>query len=290
MDTKERKTNDVGRERTRIKVDAQIVYTEPKPFNRRRFLLRLATVAAVVLALVLGMSIFFKVETINVAGVGKYTEWDVRQASGIADGETLLSLNKARISSNIMAALPYVETVRIGIELPGTVYIQITERTVVYAVQSIDESWWLVNSDGVVAEKTNAAEAEDHTRILGVLIENPEVGKTAVAHEEQASAGPDTEPVTEYNWERLDAAVSIAQQLEAAGVLGQIVTIDVSDLGDLEMWYGTRFQIYLGDHTNLHTKIRAVKSAIDQMDDYQAGRLDASFTTWPTQVEFKSFE
>jgi cell division protein FtsQ len=271
-------------------VDAQIVYTEPKPFNRRRFLLRLATVAAVVLALVLGMSIFFKVETINVAGVGKYTEWDVRQASGIADGETLLSLNKARISSNIMAALPYVETVRIGIELPGTVYIQITERTVVYAVQSIDESWWLVNSDGVVAEKTNAAEAEDHTRILGVLIENPEVGKTAVAHEEQASAGPDTEPVTEYNWERLDAAVSIAQQLEAAGILGQIVTIDVSDLGDLEMWYGTRFQIYLGDHTNLHTKIRAVKSAIDQMDDYQAGRLDASFTTWPTQVEFKSFE
>jgi hypothetical protein len=161
---------------------------------------------------------------------------------------------------------------------------------VVYAVQSIDESWWLVNSDGVVAEKTNAAEAEDHTRILGVLIENPEVGKTAVAHEEQAPAGPDTEPVTEYNWERLDAAVSIAQQLEAAGILGQIVTIDVSDLGDLEMWYGTRFQIYLGDHTNLHTKIRAVKSAIDQMDDYQAGRLDASFTTWPTQVEFKSFE
>ena len=290
MDTKERKTNDMGRERTRVKVDAEIVYTEPKPFNRRRFLLRLATVAAVVLALVLGMSIFFKVETINVAGVGKYTEWDVRQASGIADGETLLSLNKARISSNIMAALPYVETVRIGIELPGTVYIQITERTVVYAVQSTDESWWLLNSDGVVAEKTNAAEAEDHTRILGVLIENPEVGKTAVAHEEQAPAGPDTEPVTEYNWERLDAAISIAQQLEAVGVLGQIVTIDVSDLGDLEMWYGTRFQIYLGDHANLYTKVRAVKSASDQMDDYQAGRLDASFTTWPTQVEFKSFE
>ena len=38
----------------------QIQYTPAKPFNRTRFLLHLATVVAVVLAVLLGMSIFFK--------------------------------------------------------------------------------------------------------------------------------------------------------------------------------------------------------------------------------------
>ena len=39
--------------------DSDVVYIPPKPFQRGRFLLRLATVTAVVLAVVLGMSIFF---------------------------------------------------------------------------------------------------------------------------------------------------------------------------------------------------------------------------------------
>ena len=60
-----------------------VVYTQPDPFNRNRFILRLVTVVAVVLALIFGMSIFFKVKTVTVAGTNKYTAWDVREASGI---------------------------------------------------------------------------------------------------------------------------------------------------------------------------------------------------------------
>jgi len=38
----------------------QLTYTEPKPFNRKKFLLQLLIVAAVVIALVFVMSLFFK--------------------------------------------------------------------------------------------------------------------------------------------------------------------------------------------------------------------------------------
>ena len=88
-----RASNTPRRERTRQPDD--VVYTQPKPFLRRRFLLHMATVLAVVVALVLGMSLFFKVETVTVAGMEKYTAWDVRQASGISDGENLLGISKA---------------------------------------------------------------------------------------------------------------------------------------------------------------------------------------------------
>ena len=291
METKENIKHEEGqvRERVRVKADVNVVYTQGKPFNRKRFLLHLAAVAAVVLAIVLGMSIFFKVENVTVSGTNKYDEWTVRQASGIADGENLFTLSKARVSSNIMAELPYVSSVRIGIELPGTVHIQITELEVVYAIQSTDESWWLINSEGKVVEKSSAAAAEDYTRILGVLLADPQVGADGTAYEEAAPEGEETVPVTVYNWERLDAAVSILQYLEDAGMIGTVTTLDVSDMGDIQMWYGTRFQILLGDNTNLYTKVKSVKGAIDQMDDYHSGELDASFTAWPTEVAYKPF-
>ena len=82
-----------------------VVYTEPKPFLRRRFVLHIATVVAVVVALILGLSLFFKVEQVTVGGMVKYSAWDVREASGISDGENLLGISKAEISHRIMDEL-----------------------------------------------------------------------------------------------------------------------------------------------------------------------------------------
>ncbi len=92
-----------------------VVYVQPAPFNRTRFLLCLLVVVAVVLAVVFGMSIFFKVDAdkIVVSGTEKYTPWQIREASGIKDGENLLSISEPRISSNIEEALPYVNKVRV---------------------------------------------------------------------------------------------------------------------------------------------------------------------------------
>ena len=102
-------------------------------------------------------------------------------ASGIRIGENLLGLNNAKISSNIIAELPYVGQVRVGIKLPNTVKIEIKELDVVYSIEADDGSWWLVRSDGVVIEKTNSADAELYTKILGVKITGAEVGKKVTA-------------------------------------------------------------------------------------------------------------
>ena len=48
---------------------------------------KLLCLVVIVAAIVVALSLFFKVETVTVAGMEKYTAWDVRQASGISDGE-----------------------------------------------------------------------------------------------------------------------------------------------------------------------------------------------------------
>lgn len=271
--------------------DPSIVYMPPKPFDRRRFLLRMATVVAVVLALVLGMSIFFKVANVTVSGSDKYTPWDVREASGIRDGENLLTLNKAKIGGKIRTKLPYVKTVRIGVKLPDTVKIEIQEMDVVYAIQDSEDSWWLMDAAGKIVEAVSASDAKSHTLIQGVRLQTPAVGAQAVAAEavpETNEAG-ETIPVTVLESERLHTVIDILQQLEGNGVIGQAASINAADMTMLELWYGERYQVLLGNGDNLSLKIRSMVKAIDQQKDYQRGILDVSFTTWGDQVNLSPF-
>ena len=65
METKEKRKVARARSHAHRKAEQDVVYTQPKPFNRTRFLLQLATVGAVVIAVLFGMSIFFKVKNVQ---------------------------------------------------------------------------------------------------------------------------------------------------------------------------------------------------------------------------------
>ena len=273
----------------------EIIYTPPKPFSRNRFLLRLATVVAVVLAVTFGMSIFFKVKTVTVSGANLSSPWTVREASGIEEGEGLLTLNQPRASGRITAALPYVKSARIGIKLPDTVNIEIVETEVVYSIQAQDNTWWLISSQGKVIEKTDAVKAGDYTKVLGVKLAAPLADQPAEAVEENATAGTEdptqtAAPVTVTGARRLETALELLQCLEANGFIGDTASVDVSNLQSLVVWYGTRYEVQLGDGTNLDYKIRCMKEAIEQMSQYQSGALDISFTIWEDKVVYTPFE
>lgn len=258
-----------------------VVYTPPKPFSRNRLLLQLATVVAVVLALTFSISIFFKVDAdkITVSGTRKYTAWDIREASGIKDGDNLLTLSDAKISGMITAALPYVDSVRVGIRLPDTVQIEITELDVAYSIRDEAGKWWLITSQGRVVEQVNSATAGSYTQIKGVTLADPQSGEQAVAAEQDLTDADGETVFSAFRGsDRLSAVLSITQYLEENGVIGSAASVDVTDMGNIELWYGQRFQVLLGDTTQLSYKIASMKAAVDQLAEYERGTLDVSFT------------
>ena len=277
------------------KMTADVVYLPPVPFNRKRLLLRLATVVAVVVALLLGLSVFFKVDVkkFSVVGTDKYSAYDVLIASGIKEGDNLLTFSRARAAAKIRAELAYVDDIRIGIKLPDTVIIEVVEVEVPYAIAAQDGSWWLISSSGKVIEKAADGAQSGFTRILGVQLDSPQKGSQAAALENlpaQTDPEGNTVPITVTQSQRLRTALNIADYMELNSIFGEAATVDVNDLADIQIMYGKRYQVKLGNDMQLSYKISCMKHAIDKLDDYQSGVMDISFTTWPDKVGFTPFD
>ena len=277
-----------------------VIYTQPAAFNRNRLIIQLVTVTAVVLALVIGLSVFFKVEHIYVSGAKVYSESSITEVCGISKGDNLLTFSHARAAALIQANRPYVREVRFGIKLPDTVNIIVEEDDVVYAIKDQTGQWWLMNSDGRVVEQGNNAKVTNNTQVLGVSLQDPvpnERGvalESAPAAEENATAAegetvPSSVPVTTTGAQRLDAALQILKALEDNDIVGSAASVDVSRIDDIILWYGTRYQVNLGDNTRLEHKIACMNAVIAQMSEYQSGVLDCSFTIWPNQVGYTPF-
>ena len=266
----------------------EVTYTPPAPINRKKLLIRLATVFAAALALFLGCTVFFRVKDVVVTGTERYTAWTVREASGIEEGESLLAFGKTKAAGRIMEKLRYVRIVRIGVTLPDTVNIHIQELDVVYGVQDAQDGWWLLSCDGKVVEKTNETKARESTVLKGFRLSKPTVGESAVAQEPEATDS--TVLITDQ--ERLEAALSVITQLERNEILGEAASVDVTDPSNIQLWYQDDYQVLLGDPDRMDEKIMMMTRVIrqhQQKGGYQSGVLDITLTNTPDGVEYTPF-
>ena len=269
-----------------------VVYTQPKAFNRNRLVVQLMTVLAVAVAFVTALSIFFKVDVITITGAETYSPWAIREASGIQEGDNLLTFSRARACGQIQANLSYVDKVRIGIKLPNTVNIEVEELDVAYSILADTGDWWLITSEGKVVDQVNNAGAENHTKVLGVKLDTPIIGEQGRAFEaplDQTLPEGEEAPAIVTSAQKLNAALEILQALEDNDIVGEAASVNVGSLQQIELWYGQRYQVNLGDSTRLGYKIACMYDVILGMSDYQTGMLDISFQTISDKVVYTPF-
>lgn len=114
---------------------------------------RLLIMAAIVAAVIFGVAIFFKVNTVEVQGNAIYSAEEIRSASGIQKGDNLFTLNKEAAAGSIKVSLPYVETVSIIRFLPDKIVIEVKESDATFAVTTDTNTTWLINSVGKALEQ-----------------------------------------------------------------------------------------------------------------------------------------
>ena len=257
----------------------KVIYRAPKPLRRGRFVWKLVSMVAVVAAIFLALSVFFRVETITVAGTDKYTPWMVRQAAGVEPGDTLLGIGKARVASRIVSKLPYVDEVKVSVRLPGTVEIEITELQVTYSIEDENGVWWLISASGRAVEQVALEKALGYTRVDGLTIRKPEPGQQVEAVPGQiVDPGEGTSVTLDQAQadEQLSTLISVMTALEQYRIIGEVARIDVSDLADIRLEYPHLLTVLLGDSGRMDYKISYMAAAVQQLEDSQSGELDLS--------------
>jgi len=216
---------------------------------------------AVVAAILLGITLFFKVNTIEVRGNSVYDAQTVIAASGLEQGDNLLAVSRAAVAARIEVALPYVEHVRITRVLPDTVVLEITESQSVFSVSSDTGEYWLMNFSGKLLETVTQEEAQSHPAITGFTVTAPEAGTKAV------SASGDS----------LDATLTLLSSLQGTGLTDKFTRIDVSKSYDVVAWYGDQFEIQFGTTQEMEYKIKYLQAVLQELTQYQTGTIDLTF-------------
>lgn len=253
-----------------------VVYTAPKPMRRGVFAWKLISMAAVVAAVFLGLSVFFRVDTITVAGADKYTPWMIREASGVELGDALLSIGEARVASRIQMELPYVDEIKVGIRLPGTVEIQVTELQVTYSIEDENGGWWLISANGRAVEPVSLDKALGYTRVEGLAIRTPTAGEPvqAIPGRIVDGDGNAVELAQSDADQQLSALIKVMTGLEKNRIIGQITKIDMTSLTDIRLEYPQLLTVRLGDDDRLDYKIQYLAAAVKQLQANQSGELD----------------
>lgn len=256
--------------------------TPARPLVRRTLLLKLLTMVAVVAALTLGLTIFFKIQLIQVSGNSKYSAQEIIDASGIETGENLLTFGKSKAIGRILAQLPYVGDVQMGIKLPNTVNIDIVELKASYVFQDAEGKWWVSDPTGVLLEEADEKTAKQYPKIKGLVLDQPASG-TKLSFKDDEAPDPTGEKEQENAngtvKERSDAALTIMQILSESDKNGNVTEIDVTNLYNMQIWYGDKYQVLLSGPTELSYKIRYMVQAVEKMESekYGGGVLDLSF-------------
>lgn len=216
--------------------------------------------------------LFFKVTEIQVSGNQIYTAGQVAGASGIVEGDSLLTIHRTAAAARLKVMLPYIENVKISRYLPGTVVIEVTEGGAAFSVEAGDGTSWLINASGKLLEEADVG-AADYPKLTGVTAKSPRAGQQMDTDEQ----------------ENLTAAQQLLELLSESGIVSQITEIDVEKSYDVVIWYGHQYEIHLGGSDRLEYKLRYLLSIMDQLDSVRGGVIDLTLEEKDVAI-FREFE
>ena len=238
----------------------------PARNNRRRyrrkrrfgFLYKLLAFIALLVALVMGATVFFRVEDIVVAGNVRYGQQEIVDASGVLQGDNLFGMNKFDTARQIRQKLPYVEGVNIRRGWPDTLIITVTECLPAARVAGEEEEW-LISRSGKVLELVEQADTAV-ARVDGIRIVEPEPGLPMVVRETQQA--------------RCDGLLALLQALDQCGMTGKVTRIDMTSPSRTLMDFDGRFTVKLPVNGDFDYLLGAMDKAIASLEEYETGTLD----------------
>jgi len=236
----------------------------PKKRNTRRrrrgslgpFLRALSVVLAAV-AIVVALTLFFKVNQVVISGNNRYTQAEILSVSGIKQGDNLVLLDKYGISQQLYTQLPYISDVRINRKFPDTLLVEVTETKAVAAIRG-GSVWWLINAGGKLLEPATENVAKDYINLNGPQTTETGAGRWLTLNEEEC-------PISA---QRL---LELLEALQERDMISRTDSIDTGDPDKLIIGYDGRFQVEMYYDADFDFKLNWLLAAVEKLEPNEKG-------------------
>ena len=161
-------------------------------------LFKLLCAGAVAVALTMGATVFFQVETVAVTGNSRYSQEEIIKATGIQTGDNLFRMNKYQIAHQVLQGLPYVEELTIRRALPSTIVITVKEWDAVARVEAPGTSAVVQTvpqapAEPVQPDSSQAGDGADQSQAAGNQSAAGDIGGDSSSEDTQEDAKPATQ-------------------------------------------------------------------------------------------------
>ena len=232
--------------------------------NRQSFF-RLYTVICVLvilLAVVAGSIVFFKVDTIQVTGNQRYSTETLLGNAGIQQGDNLLRIPQGEIESRMEEELPYLSKVKIRLHPPETVVIEVVETQPAGAI-AYGSSYWYIDPNGKVLGDT--AENEGYPVVSGLTVMEMTAGSPLV--------------VDELEDLKLKGLKNLLKALVEDDSVSKVQSIDLTAGSYLTMLYDNQITVKMGLADDFSYDLKMLHAAVESYisenwSDEDTGTLD----------------
>lgn len=237
----------------------------PKSRKAARIIGYASIVAVIIIVgVVLSLTVLFKTQAYEVTGTTKYTDAELIETCGIAEGENIFLAPKTAAEKRLENAYPYVEKADVSFRIPDTITISVTEAVEGYLVKVSDEEYLLVSTKGRILSSLSDITGYDLPLFIGPALVSGAAGDY-VAFEDSTV---------------MDIIDEITTVFADNGYQG-ITEIDATSTANISFTYDNRIRVKLGLPEDLSYKIRTAMTIITEKIDVGTssaveGELDVS--------------
>ena len=215
----------------------------------------------IIVAIIFVMSVFFRVSDIRVTGNTHYTDEEIIRAIDIEEGDNLFFFDRFAAISRVFAKLPYIEEVTVVRKLPDKVTIEVTESTALAYIRLGDEKWTMDHNCKVLGKAANNE--------TGQLVEVTGISPGTLLIGEQLTTA-------DGNAEEVGYLADILYQIQERGLTAEISEVEFLSPNDVQLSYGGRFTVKLGNSEKTEHKFGMLVTVIGKLGSGDVGLINLS--------------
>lgn len=211
-------------------------------------------IVLIAVGIVLSLTVFFKIDTINITGSGVYSSEEVLSNCDISYGDNLFMIKKDVCKERLTRNLPYIYDVKITRKLPATVQLEIIDAKVQYVIDNENETFILLDDNFKVLDNASAVGAESAVLITNSVVASAEKG-VPISFEDEA----------------VSECLSKLSQAIKATQMTQATSISSTDVNNNYIIYDGRIKFTLGSCDDIENKIYKGLAACEKLDESSPG-------------------